>query len=422
MKNILFVFFMLQFIYSISIYSQEGTLDQNFANNGTFEINSPSGFSGMCEELVVDSNNNIYSIGTSYMNVNQDYEQIIVKLLPNGTPDVTFGNNGIVTSPSTFGTLKDIAIQNTGKIIITSYVNGTIYIRRLDQDGSFDLSFAQNGVFMFSTNYWGSSSSLLLHNNDIFIGGIISSNPVIFKLYQNGILDSTFGTNGYFYLPSGGFVIDIQVDNQGMLYCAYFEDAGWDRLVLLTKLNTQGIIDTNFGINGVLELYTVFVIDVGEIKIINNSLYLLINHINEVSAFGSRFAKANLNGTIDNSFGNNGFYSNSYRILSFLVQNDYKILTGGYEQFDDNKKMFRLNASGQLDSSFGDNGVIENMPIYMSDFKFQGSDSFLIGGNIFNGDNHSYAISRYLITNPALSTDEDSSSTFTIFPNPIQTD
>ncbi|WP_415376694.1 T9SS type A sorting domain-containing protein [Patiriisocius sp. Uisw_017] len=421
MKNVLLTIVTFLFCFNIPIYSQEGTLDQTFGNNGFFKINSPDGFYGSCNEIVVDPSNNIFSIGKSYMEVNDNYEQIVVKLLQDGNPDATFGVNGIVILPSNFGTLNKIDVQDDGKIVISSNLDNTLNIIRLNLDGSFDSSFSNDGVFTISGNTWTFSRSILLYDNQIFIGGKVSNNSVIFKLDQNGILDSTFGTNGFFYLSSASRDIALQVDNQGMLYCAYSEPAGNDTLVLLTKINTQGELDITFGSNGSIGLYEIYGGGYGELKIINNSLYLFVGWSGEAGGFKGLFAKTNLNGTPDASFGNNGIYGHSYRSYSFLVQNDNKILSGGFQQWDDGPGLFRLDAYGEFDNSFGNNGMIEGILTSFYDFKFQGSENFLIGGATSNITNISYAISRYSILNPDLSINQNSLEDFKIYPNPIET-
>lgn len=429
MRNTLLNTVIFIFSLNISIHSQDGTLDKTFGNDGYFKINSPDGFYGGCTGIAVDSSNNIFSIGYNYMEINKKENEIVVKLLQNGIPDVTFGDNGIVILPNDLGESKKIVVQNDGKIIVISNNNyNTINIIRLKPDGSFDSSFADNGVFKISGEKYlrTSPTSIFLYKNHILIGGRISSNPVIFKLEQNGTLDSTFGNNGFLYLSSSsGTVIDFLVDNKDMLYSAYCSGEETIRpdntSIMLTRLDLHGNLDITFGKNGLVKLDEIFGSGSGELKTVNNSLYLSVNSSGEVGGFDTLLAKINMDGTMDTSFSDDGLFGHSYRSpYSFLVLNNNKILSGGFLQSDISKVLFKLDQYGEFDNSFGKNGFIRDMPVTLSEFRFQGSKNFLIGGTMDDHNNRPYTISRYSISNPDLSINKYNLENFKMFPNPTK--
>ncbi len=126
----------------------------------------------------------------------------------------------------------------------------------------------------------------------------------------------------------------------------------------------DGILDTSFGINGVVKtdinnLYDVFtaftVQDDGKIIVVGN------NASGSTANKESIIVRYNENGSLDTSFGTNGIivaaFSTAYDTLNAVeVQNDGKIVVGGYDGLD--FILARYTTSGQLDPSFGTNGIV----------------------------------------------------------------
>ncbi|HMX41662.1 MAG TPA: hypothetical protein PKD78_15095, partial [Saprospiraceae bacterium] len=81
----------------------------------------------------------------------------VMRLLPDGSPDPSFGNSGIVTLDAE-GTpdYSDVQVQRDGKIIISGLIPTTVtdaaqrlaIIARLHSDGSPDPSWGENGVLL----------------------------------------------------------------------------------------------------------------------------------------------------------------------------------------------------------------------------------------------------------------------------------
>src|SRR5206468_12388291 len=77
------------------------------------------------------------------------------RLLSDGSPDFTFGNEGLVVLPID-PTKSDGRMLADGRFLATtSYygqdVNKAAEIRRFDSDGTLDTTFGNNGVATFST-------------------------------------------------------------------------------------------------------------------------------------------------------------------------------------------------------------------------------------------------------------------------------
>lgn len=182
----------------------DGTLDTSFNSNGYKTIDF-SGFENSFD-LVIQSDGKILVISKS---TNTQNKFVIHRLNTDATLDNTFGVNGVSEIIiNNFGTAfpKKIQLQNDGKIVVagTFYENNNTYkyaIIKLNQNGTIDTSFANNGryISLIGNASGGKLTSLkLLENNKILTAGNLSGNSGIglVRLNSNGTLDNTFGSNG----------------------------------------------------------------------------------------------------------------------------------------------------------------------------------------------------------------------------------
>ncbi|MEA3356854.1 MAG: hypothetical protein U9Q67_00215 [Patescibacteria group bacterium] len=145
-----------------------------------------------------------------------------------GTLDTTFGTNGfanIAAEPfDTFlGGIPRIEIQADGNIVVAcSGANGDNFdlgIWRYLPDGAIDTSFAEQGIFThrIAANNDCFASDIVLHDNKIAVSGFcIVGNDysalTIWRLNNNGTLDTTFNTTGYHTFPSDTSTYHIGLD------------------------------------------------------------------------------------------------------------------------------------------------------------------------------------------------------------------
>lgn len=128
------------------------------------------------------------------------------------------------------------------------------------QDGALDTSFGIGGKVVTTINSDERANSLVIQGDGkIVVAGYtfsnVSGNDVACVRYNtDGSIDSTFGINGQaiFDILSGSddksTSIDIQSD--GKLVLGGFSDDGTDKSCLILRLNTNGTLDTTFGSAG----------------------------------------------------------------------------------------------------------------------------------------------------------------------------
>ncbi len=128
------------------------------------------------------------------------------------------------------------------------------------QDGALDTSFGVGGKVITSINNDERANSLVIQEDGkIVVAGYtfssISGNDVSCVRYNsNGSIDTNFGVNGIatFDIQTGSddksTSIDIQSDGK-IVVCGYSDD-GTDRSCLIMRLNINGTLDSTFGVAG----------------------------------------------------------------------------------------------------------------------------------------------------------------------------
>ncbi len=181
--------------FIVARLNSDGSFDNNFGTNGSTRIfgNITTGE----PRLVLQSDDKIVLSGPSVQNT-------LVRLDTGGTPDASFGTNGIVNGAGGNG----IALQPDGKIVVVNNVSQVnVIVRRYNSDGTPDTSFGTNGAATVTfTNQDGNLKPpfdiALQPDGKIIVGGTVklSTNPdqdfALVRLNGNGSIDTLFGFNG----------------------------------------------------------------------------------------------------------------------------------------------------------------------------------------------------------------------------------
>ncbi|GIX41281.1 MAG: hypothetical protein KatS3mg129_1014 [Leptospiraceae bacterium] len=146
----------------------------------------------------------------------------------------------------------------------------------------------------------------------------------------------------------------------------------------------------------------------GTCKKSDNSLALLLLALNQLQSSHSSSELYSPKGELDPNFGNNGvtitsFGTTEYRANSTVIQTDGKILVAGsYKSEHANHDIFiaRYNSNGSIDNSFGTDGFVKTEISLASDFVskiiLQTDGKILVLGSYFNGtDKTDIYIVRY---------------------------
>lgn len=298
-----------------------------------------------------------------------------------GTPDPSFGINGIVTTSigSSFDDSFAVRVQDDGKIVVAGRATilgfSEVAIARYLPDGTLDPEFSDDGKKTISVGSGSDVAYAMAIQDDgkIIVAGYSDNGGgldfLVIRMEEDGTLDDTFGGNGIVTLnPDAGDdvlrMITILPDNRILL--TGYVGTGADERFGLACLNTDGNVDENFGNGGLV------ITEVGPSNARAFGAVLLPGNDFYVAGYAYNgddndmvVVKYQANGSVDTSFGTNGVAwvdagSGNDQGRSVLITDENKILIAGYGVVSGNGDfvLARLLDTGALDNSFGVNGVV----------------------------------------------------------------
>ena len=127
----------------------DGTLDTSYGGgNGYFTHSGNPALSGyeMANAIVVAPDGGLYVTGLGNAD-GSGYDQYVWKLDPDGNLDTSFGGAGFVSEACDVCNGLDIAIDHLGRIVVVGSLEDSMAIWRYNPDGTPDVTFSENGVF-----------------------------------------------------------------------------------------------------------------------------------------------------------------------------------------------------------------------------------------------------------------------------------
>ena len=433
-------------ILSSKIYSQPGSLDNTFGNKGIL-IESVGKGSDYGKAVSLNKDGKIILAGYSHNGTNYDF--VLAQFKENGTFDSSFGINGFTTVA--IGSDNDyaytLALQPDGKILMAgASKNVSDYdfsLARFNFNGSLDTSFSKDGKLTLS---FGSMDDVAYSiavqaDNKIVAAGLtktsIGESFALARFLSNGTIDTSFSNDGKLTTSFGTNFIDegismaIQKDNKilvggntGPSSISYFG---------LVRYLSNGSLDTAFSNDGLLTT------DFG------NKAYLraiAIQSDGKIVASGTVFngvtydfglVRYNKNGSIDNSFDNDGKIITSISdgegtdgAYAIVIQTDGRIILAGDAQVGNGFQigMIRYNKNGSVDTDFGTDGIVRTNVYGKNDKPYsialQSDGKIILGGYTYNGTDYDLVLARYIGgDNIGIIDFSVSKYSVLIYPNPI---
>jgi uncharacterized delta-60 repeat protein len=235
-------------------FNKNGTLDNSFGTEGS--VVTDFGYSDYADGVAIQNDGKILVVGSSR---NGDFQSdfALARYLENGVLDQTFGVGGqVMINLGTLDQARSVMELPDGKIIIIggdnkSY-NPNIAIVRLNQNGTFDTSFGNNGVV--STDLGGSESGwggAVQSDGKVIAIGSNYNDLIALRYNQNGSLDQSFGNKGIVIIDLGGeewaYSVAIQKDNKIIIAGdTYNANNNTKQDFALVRLNSDGSFDYTF--------------------------------------------------------------------------------------------------------------------------------------------------------------------------------
>lgn len=210
-----------------------------------------------------------------------------------GSLDTAFGDGGIVVTDlnNSQDLVLNVVQQADQKLIVSGIMISDAddyypYLIRYMPDGTIDTSFGTNGkVFSDNEDSFYDYKYLFVDNEQhILAAGPMgqSSTFVIAKYLYNGNLDSTFGNNGVVSIPNGNYVAMTFMDDGSMLLLKFTGNEE----VIISHYFPDGVLDTSYGINGAASSnFSGGNFNASELKIdLDNNIYLVGTRDNNANA------------------------------------------------------------------------------------------------------------------------------------------
>jgi uncharacterized delta-60 repeat protein len=367
-----------------------GNLDRRFADGGKAIAFVNGAEKAM--DATVQPDGKILVVGGAAAN-GATFDFCVLRYNADGTPDQTFGEAGkkLVSVSQTSDVAYAVALQSDGKILVGGYAQQPnqytdFAVIRLLPNGSLDQTFGAAGMKVFSPSdttdiVYALATQTLGGVERIIVGGGAGTANVKFcvaRLNPDGQLDATFGDGGSgMKLAAAGSTADsmqdLTVDEQARIVAAGFSRIdfganGYRDDFAAMRFLPNGQLDAAFDGDGKLTTPMGGSAQARSIvaqRIGGATKYTLggITHRGGFNDFA--LLRLNENGLLDSSFNATGkafvdFKGQEDQIQELLAQPDGKIIGVGHIIFGSNRDyaLARLNVDGSLDKTFGSCGRI----------------------------------------------------------------
>lgn len=239
---------------ALARYNTDGGLDPTFGDGGrvltTFE---PSGIAG-ASAVLIQGDGKIVAGGSTGGGPESDFA--LVRYLPDGELDPSFGDGGRVVSPISSVTdwLLALAVQPDGKLVAAGYSyqalsRGHIALARYHPDGSLDSSFDGDGIVVATSLPPGMVGEHLdvLRNGRLLVAGIGG----VARFNADGSLDRSFGQGGRAGSGSvAAWTAALQPDGKILVIGTVARGGAAVGDFGVTRLTAAGRVDTTYGRRG----------------------------------------------------------------------------------------------------------------------------------------------------------------------------
>ncbi|HMI89062.1 MAG TPA: hypothetical protein VK550_33520 [Polyangiaceae bacterium] len=356
--------------------------------------------------VVHDASGNIFATGhvADSTASTADYATVLVKLLPSGAKDASFGSGGVVTYNAAVGAgaelARGIVVQSTGKIVVSAIVEHVggdprdrdVAIMRFTQAGALDATFGSGGVRILdlsagevtvdggtvdagttivAESTWGLSG---FPNDDLIVlgsrkaDGRTDTDFAMVKLKADGSTDTSFAVNGMFTLDinnAGASPRTATVLPDGSVVGSGYMNNGV-QMPVIWKLTPAGALDTSFGVNGVFSQPVLAAATEAYGAALQGTSFVTAGYGRANTSESLDFVSIRLTaaGALDKTYGTDGVtrvdaagFADNSRGLAVLPDNRVMLIGGGRATANDVDGMVAvLTPDGQPDTSFGPQG------------------------------------------------------------------
>ncbi|HEX5526471.1 MAG TPA: hypothetical protein VFX44_04630 [Solirubrobacterales bacterium] len=368
-----------------------GELDPSFGTGG--KVQAPFGPESGASGVAVQPDGKILVVGSPEASSGFS----IARLLSNGSPDPSWGEGGVVTTPlGKFAAAFDVAVQPDGKVVAVGEAPGAkdedFAIVRYLSNGELDPNFGEGGIVILPVGEFGDQARAVAIGPGGRIAAVGISELPSFRgavgvamLESDGTPEAAFAGDGTTVIQTESGEDDrgegVAFQSDGKVLAADSTGGGAGDGFTLIRLGLDGKPDPSFGGDGVVETPIPGEGELGEGRISD----VLVQPDGKIVGGGygvdytgtppERFIKFAVarylpNGELDPSFGSGGVAGvrvagqHSFGRALGLAADGKLILGGTYDaneaplEEDVAPALVRLNPDGSLDSTFGNGGIV----------------------------------------------------------------
>jgi uncharacterized delta-60 repeat protein len=251
-----------------------GSLDRSFGEGGIVNLRHLRKGGGAVHDVVIEPNGRIVVAGTiSEKGIGENGIRsggFVAAFRPDGEVDHSFGKAGRVhfdlpRPNGDYSGLKSLELLKGGRILVSGFEDGKLFLARLLPGGGLDRSFGGDGsVAVFTGNHtfgcydtcWNAAPVAVRADGKILALSADFPDPaVIYRFYADGTLDRGFGDGGAVKIHRKGVwlqAFDLALQ-RGRIVVSGFDQVKHGKAKLsfsVLRFHGDGSVDRGFGRNG----------------------------------------------------------------------------------------------------------------------------------------------------------------------------
>ncbi|MBY0274434.1 hypothetical protein K2Z84_03760, partial [Candidatus Binatia bacterium] len=374
--------FALVAIFAAPARGAVGDLDLSFGGTGiVIAPATPTPAFATAADILIDDQDRILIVGFTYVPGGADVA--LLRILPDGTLDPSFGTNGRVVTSLSPGVdfVAAARFDAQGRIVVATYSSaaqgGTdLAVARFLPSGVLDPTFSDDGwnsAPLGTEQEFASDLAIDADGRIVIVGTTIEgdgySDILLARFTDDGRLDETFGDAGLVRTDVGGgadHAGGVAIDGSGRIVLAGYA-CGWSCSMAVLRYRPDGTLDPAFGGGGVVTSDPATGSS-GASAVVLDALGRITVSGSAQGASGQSLVAARYldDGRLDPSFSGDGITSWSTGVgdtsgIELAIDDAGRVLvTGstGLRLFDHSLVLTRFLADGRLDASFDDDGSV----------------------------------------------------------------
>lgn len=350
----------------VARWSSAGVPDNSFSGDGRTTIDIGPNVTARGGAVLADGS--VVALGRSSVAL----QLVLVRFEPDGDPDPTFGDGGVLAS-FRFTMPAGVVAESDGLVVATQFLagggNGDFALARFDDAGELDRAFGDHGRFLLplSGNGPDSANAIAVQPDGkiVAVGSFAGIDVLIARFDVDGALDSTFGGgDGFVTYDFGGSeaLTDVELLPGGGILATGVVDGA----IVVVQLEDDGDLDPAFA-SGTGRV-------TAGLGATAAGLALARQSDGKIVVAGARdtglsadvvIARFSATGVLDGDFGTGGFrtfdFSSSHdAATSVVIQPDGKIVAAGVAVKGDvsDAAIVRVDDGGTPDAGFGSGGKL----------------------------------------------------------------